>query len=258
MKKTGYSIKKLSFNRRLVAASSSVSREFNTIHTITEADITNVRSLMSQYHNKTGERLSLTAYVVCCLAKAIEDNPGFNSFRKGRKLILLEDVNIGVLVEREFGGEITPEPVTLTQVQELTYLDIHTKIRENQALRFDQIGEQAGMKYIRFIPSFLLKYMIRIGSRSIKMAKRFGKVAVTSVGMFGDTASWFIPISSATILVTVGGIKKTMEMGKVAEALHLTISFNHDIIDGAPAARFTKRLIEIIESGQEIIQLTNV
>ena len=256
MKKTGYSIKKLSFNRLIVAAASSVNREFNTIHTITEADITNVRSLMRQHRHITGEGLSLTAYVVCCLAKAIEEYPGFNSFRKGRKLVLLEDINIGVLVEREFGGESAPEPLTLTHMQDLNYLDIHTKIRENQAKRFDQIGEQSGMKYIRYIPSFLLKYMIRLGSRSIKMAKRFGKVAVTSVGMFGGAASWFIPISSATVLVTVGGIKKNMGMGKVAELLHLTVSFNHDIIDGAPAARFTKRLIEIIESGQEINQFT--
>jgi len=252
MKKTGYSIKKLSFNRRLVGAAASVSREFNTIHTITEADITHVRAVMSQYRNRTGEGLSLTAYVVSCLGKAIEEYPEFNSFGRGRKLVLLEDINIGVLFEREFEGELTPEPITLTQVQDLNYLDIHAKIRENQAAKIDQIGEQSGMKYIRYIPSFLLKYMIRLGSRSIKMAKRFGKVAVTSVGMFGDTASWFIPISSATVLVTVGGIKKSNEMGKLTELLHLTLSFNHDIIDGAPAARFTKRLIEIIESGQEI------
>ena len=31
--------------------------------------------------------------------------------------------------------------------------------------------------------------------------------------------------------------------------LSLTISFDHDIIDGAPAARFTQRLKELIESG---------
>ena len=29
----------------------------------------------------------------------------------------------------------------------------------------------------------------------------------------------------------------------------ITISFDHDIIDGAPAARFTQRLKELIESG---------
>lgn len=31
--------------------------------------------------------------------------------------------------------------------------------------------------------------------------------------------------------------------------LNLTVIFDHDVIDGAPAARFTRRLVEFIESG---------
>ena len=33
------------------------------------------------------------------------------------------------------------------------------------------------------------------------------------------------------------------------ELLTLTVAFNHDVIDGAPATRFTRRLVELIESG---------
>jgi pyruvate/2-oxoglutarate dehydrogenase complex dihydrolipoamide acyltransferase (E2) component len=33
------------------------------------------------------------------------------------------------------------------------------------------------------------------------------------------------------------------------EFLHLTASFDHDVIDGAPAARFIQRFKELIESG---------
>jgi pyruvate/2-oxoglutarate dehydrogenase complex dihydrolipoamide acyltransferase (E2) component len=36
------------------------------------------------------------------------------------------------------------------------------------------------------------------------------------------------------------------------EYLSLTISVNHDIIDGAPAARFGARLLELIESGYRL------
>ena len=35
----------------------------------------------------------------------------------------------------------------------------------------------------------------------------------------------------------------------IREYLSLTISFDHDIIDGTPAARFTQRLQALIESG---------
>ena len=33
------------------------------------------------------------------------------------------------------------------------------------------------------------------------------------------------------------------------EILDLTIIFDHDVIDGAPAARFTRKVVELIESG---------
>ena len=35
----------------------------------------------------------------------------------------------------------------------------------------------------------------------------------------------------------------------IRDYLSLTISFDHDIVDGAPAARFTERLKDLIESG---------
>jgi pyruvate/2-oxoglutarate dehydrogenase complex dihydrolipoamide acyltransferase (E2) component len=33
------------------------------------------------------------------------------------------------------------------------------------------------------------------------------------------------------------------------ELLNLTVLFDHNVIDGAPATRFTRRLVELIESG---------
>ena len=54
-------------------------------------------------------------------------------------------------------------------------------------------------------------------------------------------------------MMTVGGIgqKPGVIDGHIAirDYLSLTISFDHEIIDGAPAARFAERLKELIESG---------
>jgi pyruvate/2-oxoglutarate dehydrogenase complex dihydrolipoamide acyltransferase (E2) component len=54
-------------------------------------------------------------------------------------------------------------------------------------------------------------------------------------------------------MLTLGGIaeKPCVVDGQMAirAYLSLTISFVHDIIDGAPAARFTQRLKDLIESG---------
>jgi pyruvate/2-oxoglutarate dehydrogenase complex dihydrolipoamide acyltransferase (E2) component len=52
--------------------------------------------------------------------------------------------------------------------------------------------------------------------------------------------------------VTVGGIqtKPAFVNDTVIprEYLSLTLAFDHDIVDGAPAARFAKGLVELIES----------
>jgi pyruvate/2-oxoglutarate dehydrogenase complex dihydrolipoamide acyltransferase (E2) component len=37
--------------------------------------------------------------------------------------------------------------------------------------------------------------------------------------------------------------------------LSLTLTFDHDVVDGAPAARFTERLKELIETGAGLDQL---
>lgn len=103
-KKSGHKVVPLTFNRQMVAASASVAKEQNTIHAITEVDITKPRRIMREHRERTGESLSLTAYVVTCLARAVAENMHLNSFRKGRKLILLEDVTI-VLIEREVQGD---------------------------------------------------------------------------------------------------------------------------------------------------------
>ena len=61
------------------------------------------------------------------------------------------------------------------------------------------------------------------------------------------------PAPPTTLMMTVGGIseKPGVVDGHIAirDYLSLTISFDHDIIDGAPAARFTQRLKDLIESG---------
>jgi pyruvate/2-oxoglutarate dehydrogenase complex dihydrolipoamide acyltransferase (E2) component len=76
---------------------------------------------------------------------------------------------------------------------------------------------------------------------------------VSSIGMFGKRAGWgigFLAYHSVGLLV--GGIAEqpiayqgTIEL---RECLHVTLSFDHDIVDGAPAARFARTFSELIEN----------
>jgi pyruvate/2-oxoglutarate dehydrogenase complex dihydrolipoamide acyltransferase (E2) component len=257
-KQKGYTKKKLSFNRRAVRASASVTKQKNTIHSISEVDISIPRNRINDYYIKTGTKLSFTAYIVACLANTIKDFPQLNSFIRRRKHILLDDVTISVLTERTINGEKVPEPLAIKAAQNKTYLEIHTEIREAQLNQSEKLGALQNNAWFNLIPAFLLKLFIRLADSNIKMAKAYGKVGVTAVGMFSKEAFWFIPHGSTTVLLTIGSItKKVVEENggfMTKEHLCLTASLDHDIVDGAPASRFMNDLIQCIKSG-DLIQL---
>jgi pyruvate/2-oxoglutarate dehydrogenase complex dihydrolipoamide acyltransferase (E2) component len=82
--------------------------------------------------------------------------------------------------------------------------------------------------------------------------------------MFGSGPMWLTPLTSATVTLAVGTIVKRpvlVDDGlQEREHLCLTVSFDHDIVDGAPAARFARRLAELLTSGDElrdVIQATH-
>ena len=256
-KKQGYQIAPFTFNRQMVAASTSVGREQSNIHIITEVDISKSRGMIREIKQRTGESLSLTAYLTACLAKTVSEYPAFNSFRKGRNLIILEDVTISVLVEREIDGEIMPENLGIQAAQSKTYRQIHEEIRAAQEHASYGLGGLSGITWVKFIPGFLFRMFVKIASKNIRMMKRYGAIGVTAMGMFGlkNQALWAIPIvGGATVAVAAGGIvrRPCINKGQLEshEQLCLTITFNHDIVDGAPAARFTKRFSELLMSGE--------
>jgi pyruvate/2-oxoglutarate dehydrogenase complex dihydrolipoamide acyltransferase (E2) component len=109
-RKGGYRVEPFSPNRSLAAASAAVCRERDTIHGITEVDASEPRRLLQDHRERTGEVLSFTAYVVACLVRAVSENPYLNAMRKGGKLILRDDITVGVLVERAIDGERVQEP----------------------------------------------------------------------------------------------------------------------------------------------------
>jgi pyruvate/2-oxoglutarate dehydrogenase complex dihydrolipoamide acyltransferase (E2) component len=256
----GYRIEPFSTVRRMVAANSAVAKEKSTFHLLTEVDITGPRGLIAEHRANTGEAVSLTAYVVTCIARALADFPALNSFRKGRRLVVLEDVTISVALEREVDGDSVPEPVAIQAVNRKTYREVNDELRAAQHRIDEPIGSAMGTAWTRSLPSFLLRAMTRLAYREVGVWMQFGVVGVTAVGMFGSGPMWLVPLTSSTITAAVGSIARRPELleGVVQEReyLCLTFSFDHDIVDGAPAARFVTRFVEILASGDELRDLT--
>jgi pyruvate/2-oxoglutarate dehydrogenase complex dihydrolipoamide acyltransferase (E2) component len=118
--------------------------------------------------------------------------------------------------------------------------------------------EVGGAKASQLLPAWLFRPYFSLATRIGKWfprewKKRWGTVTISAVGMVGKGAGWGIPPSSPSICwITVGGIGRKREDvdGQIAtrDYLSLTVSFDHRMIDGAPAARFTEQLKELIES----------
>lgn len=92
-------------------------------------------------------------------------------------------------------------------------------------------------------------------SRSIWMRRAAGTLTVTSVGMFAGGGGFGIGFPSPiTLGLVVGGISarpRAIEGAvEIRDVLELTVTIDHNIVDGAPAARFGAELRRLIESAE--------
>lgn len=255
-KNQGYSVRPLGKSRRIMAAGQDVAAERHTMYAITEADVTEPRRLIREHRERTGERLSLTAYVVACLARAVAEHPSLNSLRRRGKLVTLDDVAVITMVERDVGGEQVVEVLGIRAADQKTYRQIHDEIRAAQRRDDEPVGAVSGSRWVRLIPNVLLRTFMRAMTHNIRWSRRYGVVGVSNVGMFGDNPGWGLSPGLGTVGVTVGGIAKRPEVvdGRLGEREHLclTLSFDHDIVDGAPAARFTSRFLGLLAGGEAL------
>jgi pyruvate/2-oxoglutarate dehydrogenase complex dihydrolipoamide acyltransferase (E2) component len=246
----------LKYRRWMVAAFRSTHRK-PVIHGLFEADVTKARTVLRDHKAKTGKSLSFTAFLIACLAKAVDENKSVQAYRLGgKRLVVFDDVDVLTDMERDVAGRKYVVPHVLRAANRKTVRELHDEIRAAQ--RAD-----AGDLLKRFLPMRLPAALFGpfvwiwgwMGRRRPRVWKNIaGTVEVSSVGMFGSGAGWGIsPPSVTALMVTVGGIgeKQVIVDGQMAtrEYLSLTISVDHEIVDGAPTARFARRLKELIESG---------
>jgi pyruvate/2-oxoglutarate dehydrogenase complex dihydrolipoamide acyltransferase (E2) component len=76
-------------------------------------------------------------------------------------------------------------------------------------------------------------------------------VVLTAIGMAVSGGGWGLPIASSTLTITLDGIetKPGVIDGRIEprEYLCITVSVDHDVVDGVQAARFASRLRQIAE-----------
>ena len=108
----------------------------NDVHGLVEFDVTAARARLREAASDTGEPRSFTAYLVTCLARALEDHPDLHSYRDWRgRLVSFEDVDVMVVVESRVDGERHGVPHVIRAANRRSLESIHREIRAAQASR---------------------------------------------------------------------------------------------------------------------------
>ncbi|HEX2910779.1 MAG TPA: 2-oxo acid dehydrogenase subunit E2 [Chloroflexia bacterium] len=251
-----YEVLEYSKLRQALALTLKSAQHTPMIHGLLEVDVTEARELLREHKAKTGESISFTAFIVTCLARAIDENKVLQVCRKGSgHLVIFDDVDVATAIERDMLGQKQPVIYIIRGANKKTLGEIHREIRQAQAQEVRQVWE--GFQRFEFMPLILFRFFWPIFwwllVRSPRMFKKYGgTVGLSAIGMFGKGAGWGIPVSYRT-QVTLGGIsqKPCVIDGQIVnrEYLCLTLSFDHTLVDGAPMARFAGRFKELIERG---------
>jgi pyruvate/2-oxoglutarate dehydrogenase complex dihydrolipoamide acyltransferase (E2) component len=227
------------------------------IHGFLQLDVTEARRIIKATSGKDGQPLSFTAYIVATLARAIQQHPQVQAFRDvfGR-LVVFHDVDVSTIVEPSPGAVGVPHLIHGAQGRAVR--DISEEIRSVQANPHPWGNMERTMALGARLPRFFRLGYMRVYKLNPDAFKRIaGTTIVSSIGMFGKRSGWGIGfLAYHTIGLLVGGIAETpiAYQGTIAlrECLHVTVSFDHDIVDGAPAARFTRTFSEMMEDAMAL------
>jgi pyruvate/2-oxoglutarate dehydrogenase complex dihydrolipoamide acyltransferase (E2) component len=262
-----YHVEPLSAGRRAWVRTLDLTWPKHPVYGLLEVDVTLARRLIGVHAARTGETLSFTGFLTACLAKAVDEDRSIQAYLKGRRQkVLFDDVNVGMMIERKVGAGRALMGHVLRAANHKSYRAIHDEIRAVQAApippghgmpRWFRIGTLLPWPLSRLF----MAAMRWMGRRDPRIGVAMGgTVAVTSVGMFGGGHhGWALTPTPSTLALVVGGIawKPVVVDGRIEprELLDLSLMFDHDVVDGGPAARFTRRLVELIEAAHGLRDL---
>jgi pyruvate/2-oxoglutarate dehydrogenase complex dihydrolipoamide acyltransferase (E2) component len=238
-----------------------LSRPSLHMYGLLEVDVTLPRQLIAEHKARTGETLSFTGFLSYCLARAVEQEIAVQAYPKGhRQIVMYDDVNVGLMIERKSGGEDALTGYVVRAANRKTLIEIHQEIRAAQQSEGLPPGRAARLFFSAMaLPWPLCRVFVALFNLAARRdpalkVSTVGTVGVTAIGMFGkDHSGWGLEPTRHSLDLIVGSIatKPGVVAGRIEprEILHLTVVFDHDIVDGAPAARFTRQLVELIESG---------
>jgi len=206
----------------------SISAQLTSMGEIDMTEVKKIRTAMAQREESVGARITYTDILVFAVAKALKEFPIVNASLIENDIKLWEDINVGVAVAIESGtdgGLIVP---VIRNADTKSLVDIN---RELKAL-----VEKA--RNGKLTPDDVT------GST----------FTVTNLGAFGGGYGFGTPIINQpeSAILGTGAItdRPVVKEGQIVirPIMTYSLTFDHRVIDGAPAAMFILRLTELLEN----------
>src|SRR6185312_3263551 len=116
--------------RRWMVAAFRSTRHKPMSHGVLEVDVSGTRAHLRDQKAKTGEALSFTAFLIACLAKAVDEHKVVQAIRFGSKrLILFDEVDVLTDIERDVAGQEYIIPYIIRAANRKTVRELHDEIR---------------------------------------------------------------------------------------------------------------------------------
>jgi pyruvate/2-oxoglutarate dehydrogenase complex dihydrolipoamide acyltransferase (E2) component len=233
------------------------------VSALLEFDVTGSRKKLRELR-RSGCNISFNAWLIKVISNILTQHREAAAFLYNRKkLIIFDDINVSVIVEKEADGSKVPIPLVIEKANKKSPSEINDEIEKAKRGRISESDIVLNRKsslaeniYYR-LPGLVRRAVWKIMLRNPRFIyKKMGNAVITSVGMIGKINGWFIHTSIHPISFGVGSvIKKPVVIDnqiKIRELLNMTILVDHDVIDGAPMVRFLNDLTLAIENDKVI------
>jgi len=169
-----------------------------------------------------------------------------------RRLTIFDDVDVAFAVEHEIEGHKIPMPSIIRSANRMAPYEIEREIRDAKTGTNPRAWAMSWLGPWLLLPGAVRRFILRrLLANPVRRRRITGTVMVSAAGMFGMGTGWGVSPPSYTSSLLIGSLgRKAMPVDgrtDIRQVLNLTVCVDHDVIDGAVAARFSQRLKELIE-----------
>jgi pyruvate/2-oxoglutarate dehydrogenase complex dihydrolipoamide acyltransferase (E2) component len=250
----GYTVRPVPRDRLIVLDMLRGAARRFPVHGLVEFDVGRASALIAEAPSP----VSWTGFVIASIGRAVARHPELNARRAGKRIVLFDQVDIGATVERHMDGTIVLDATTIRGADRKSCAQVSEELHRAKQAPPPESGSMGVTAQLWRLPGPVRRPLSRMISTRPRVAAAYGPtIGVTSLGMFSHGGGWAIPIPPLTVIVTVSGVvdRPVVRDGHIVvrPMLPLTLSFDHGVVDGAPAARFVETLRDLVESAAALL-----